>query len=76
MSQYVNYPVTPEYKLNVFIRDSIDRSNDFMNYKLYLFENKLNIQMLLLENGPNYINDIFDSILQELESNEVVGRAD
>lgn len=73
MRQYGNYPVTPEYKLSVFITDSIDRANDFMNYKLYLFESKLNIQMLLLENGPDYINNIMDSILQELESSELVG---
>jgi len=55
------------------IQQIIDKANIHLDFKLYLFEENLNKQMLLLKHGPTYFDDILDKIIQELSGEGVIG---
>lgn len=54
----------------------IDEANKVLDWKLYMFQQKLDVQMLLLKYGPDYLNNLLDSIILELSTDKVVGYAE
>jgi hypothetical protein len=51
----------------------IAEANKVLEWKLYMFQQKLDVQMLLLKYGPDYLNNLLDSIILELSTDKVVG---
>lgn len=56
------------------ITESIRKMDNHLEYKLIMFEERLNIQMLKLKHGPNYVEDVLDQIIEELSNDKIVGR--
>lgn len=48
-------------------------ANSELNFKLYIFEETLNKQMLLLKHGPGYFHKILDRIIEEISGEGVIG---
>lgn len=64
MSQYGKYPVTPEYRIDVAINKAVIAADRKLSNSIKNLECILNVHMLLLINGRDYVNDIFDAIYE------------
>ncbi|MCZ4244930.1 hypothetical protein [Pedobacter punctiformis] len=55
------------------ILELIDEIDRHLGWKLYLFEQSLNRQMLLLKYGPTYIDNLLDEAIKELDTDKIFG---
>jgi len=53
---------------------SITKANRKLDEMLFDFEELLNVQMLELQYGPNYVSNILDDIIAELSTDKIIGR--
>lgn len=44
-----------------------------LDYRLFRFEKNLNLQMVQLEYGADYLDQMFEKIIEELQTDKIIG---
>jgi len=52
---------------------TLEEADRYLEWRIYMFEQSLNRQMILLKYGPTYIQDLLDEAIKELSIDKIIG---
>lgn len=55
------------------IEQQIEDANRYLDYKIWRLGCRLDRQLILLKYGPNYIDDLLDGAIKELQTDKIIG---